>query len=195
MYVLIVNPATVCHSLPQFATVCHTCGNKHPHTARERRLRMITAHTPPIGTGSSATSEGARPRDSALLSATHDDTTLRTYRTPHCRPCFHCSYPVSPTNKRSTIARFFQPRLLSLFSKSAPRRRGLRSWFKMSWQMSRHDVTFLLIPRFPGKCRDMSSTLLRPKSRQMSKRLSRQLCQACRGKHWQCNVTVYVCIE
>ena len=48
---------------------------------------------------------------------------------------------------------------------------------KMSWQMSRHDVTFLLIPRFPGKCRDMSSTLLRPKCRQMSKILSRQLCQ------------------
>ena len=46
---------------------------------------------------------------------------------------------------------------------------------KMSWQMSRHDVTFRLIPRFLGKCHDMSSTLLRPKSRQMSQRMSRHL--------------------
>ena len=156
------SPANPLSIQTKFTTAVHL--RQHLHTARERHLR-ITAHTPPQSVpGSSATSEGARPRDSALLSATHDDTTLRTYRTPHCRPCFHCSYPVSPTNKRSTIARFFQPRLLSLFSKSAPRRRGLRSWFKMSWQMSRHDVAFLLIPRFPGKCRDMSSTLLRPKS-------------------------------
>ena len=49
---------------------------------------------------------------------------------------------------------------------------------EMSWQMSRHDMTYLFVPRFLGKCRDMSSTLLRPKSRQMSKRLSRHLRKA-----------------
>ena len=37
------------------------------------------------------------------------------------------------------------------------------------------------VPRFPSKCHDISSTLLPPKSRQMSQILSRHLCRAGHG--------------
>ena len=51
--------------------------------------------------------------------------------------------------------------------------RGAEAFTLVSWQMSRHDMTSLLVTRFLGKCRDMSSTRPRPKSWQMSKGMSR----------------------
>ena len=63
--------------------------------------------------------------------------------------------------------------------------RGAEAFTLVSWQMSRHDMTSLLVTRFLGKCRDMSSTRPRQKSRHLSKIYARQVCSGQPGVEWK----------